>query len=126
MNDHIKRFDPDQEYYFEEGCHIVEVSNSSQDSDVSIARARVTPRQRTKWHQLQGTSERYVILEGIGSVEVGDAPACEVAAGDVVIIPPDTRQRITNIGESDLLFLAICSPRFQKRNYQETPSQEAS
>jgi mannose-6-phosphate isomerase-like protein (cupin superfamily) len=37
----------------------------------------------------------------------------------VIIVPANTRQRIKNIGKNDLLFLAICSPRFQKKNYHE-------
>jgi len=114
----IKKHDPQNEYYFEEGCHIIETSNSPDDEDVSIARARVEKGQRTKWHYLENTSERYVILAGTGLVEVGmDAP-CQVAAGDVVIVPTNTRQRIENTGQEDLVFLAVCSPRFQKKNYR--------
>tara|TARA_R110002073_G_scaffold74012_1_gene180805 strand:- start:370 stop:807 length:438 start_codon:yes stop_codon:yes gene_type:complete len=119
VNKHIKRFDLGQEYYFEEGCHIVETSNSSSDEDVSIARARVAPGQQTRWHFLENTSERYVIIQGCGMVEVGEDDPCEVKAGDVVIIPAGARQRIRNNGEVDLIFLAICTPRFEKQNYRE-------
>lgn len=115
----IKRHDPADEYYFEEGCHISETSNSADDEAVSIARARVEAGQQTKWHYLENTSERYVILSGCGRVEVGTDPARDITNGDVVIIPANTRQRIKNTGENDLLFLAICSPRFQKKNYRE-------
>lgn len=52
--------------FFEEGCFIVEISNSSDDPEVSIARARVEPGRATQWHRLMGISERYVILEGKG------------------------------------------------------------
>jgi mannose-6-phosphate isomerase-like protein (cupin superfamily) len=115
----IKKHDPSDEYYFEEGCHIIETSNSEDDEDVSIAQARVEKGQRTKWHYLENTTERYVVLSGSGLVEVGTDRACEITAGDVVIVPANTRQRIKNTGEHDLLFLAICSPRFQKKNYCE-------
>ena len=115
----IKKHDASAEYYFEEGCHIIETSNSTDDEGVSIARARVEKGQQTKWHYLQNTIERYVILSGCGLVEVGTDAACDVASGDVVIVPANTRQRIKNTGEDDLLFLAICSPRFQKKNYCE-------
>jgi len=70
-------------------------------------------------HRLVGTIERYVIIEGRGRVEVGDLPPREVAAGDVVIVPALCRQRITNIGKQDLTFLAICTPRFQQKNYED-------
>lgn len=119
MNDHIKRFDPGTEYFFEEGCHIVESHNTPADKDISIARARVEPGQQTLWHSLENTVERYVILEGSGIVEVGVHPPAPVAVGDVVIIPSGTRQRIRNNGAADLIFLAICSPRFQKQNYRQ-------
>jgi len=115
----IKKHDPRDEYYFEEGCHIIETSNCVDDEDVSIVRARVEKGQRTKWHYLENTTERYVILAGCGLVEVGTEEPCDITTGDVVIVPANTRQRIKNTGENDLLFLAICSPRFQKKNYRE-------
>ena len=108
---------PNNEYYFHEGCHILELSNSPADSEISIARARVEPGQTTQWHWLLHTTERYVILEGSGVVEIGALEPQAVQAGDVVLIPPHCRQRIRNIGKTDLIFLAICSPRFHAENY---------
>lgn len=115
----IYHYDPDKEYFFIEGCFINELSNQTSDPDVSIARARVRPGVTTRWHHLNETTERYVILEGQGLVEIGDEPSQVVFAGDVVIIPPLTRQRISNNGDKDLIFLAICSPRFKESNYTE-------
>ncbi|NKB32217.1 MAG: cupin domain-containing protein [Pseudomonadales bacterium] len=119
MNSGIKKFQIDSEYFFKEGCFITEVSNSSDDEEVSVARARVEPGKKTKWHALADTAERYVILEGSGTVEIGDMSPSKVTAGDVVLIPPQMRQRIFNSGENDLIFLAICSPRFEQKNYLE-------
>ncbi len=119
MNSLVRRLDLSQEYFFDEGCHIIEISNSDDDAEVSIAQARVEKGQQTKWHRLENTTERYVILQGTGSVEVGDSDPCPISAGDVVIIPQATRQRIRNTGSEDLRFLAICSPRFQKSNYRQ-------
>lgn len=116
---HILHQDAHSEYYFKEGCHILELSNTELDDAVSIARARVIPGQTTRWHRLQHTTERYVILQGSGKVEVGDQAPQMVSAGSVVIIPPLCRQRISNTGQEDLIFLAICSPRFLAENYQE-------
>jgi len=112
------------EYWFREGCHITEWSNSPADEAVSIARARVEPGQTTRWHRLAETTERYVILEGRGRAEVGDE-RIGVTAGDVVVIPPDQAQRIANTGEADLIFLAICTPRFEPANYFEIPELES-
>jgi mannose-6-phosphate isomerase-like protein (cupin superfamily) len=118
MNPSVKKFDAGAEYFFIEGCHILEMSNSPDDPEVSIARARLEPGKTTAWHRLTDVSERYVILEGQGLAQVGDLPASEVAAGDVVLIPPGTPQRISNTGPVDLIFLAVCTPRFTGEAYQ--------
>jgi mannose-6-phosphate isomerase-like protein (cupin superfamily) len=118
MKPSIKKIDTSQEYFFIEGCHILELSNAPDDPDLSIARARLSPGRTTLWHFLSETSERYVILQGEGRVEIGEMPPRIVAPGDVVIIPPGIRQRITNTGSADLIFLAICSPRFTQDAYK--------
>jgi mannose-6-phosphate isomerase-like protein (cupin superfamily) len=108
-----------QEYLFTaEGCYITELSNTPADPALSIAKARVEPNVTTTWHQLKDVTERYCILEGTGVVEIGNEPPKKVSVGDVVIIPPMTRQRISNIGKTDLIFLAICNPRFTPECYE--------
>lgn len=107
------------EFFTSEQCHIIEIGNQADDPEVSVARARVEPGISTRWHRLRETTERYYILSGEGCVEVGDLPATAVGAGAYVLIPPGVRQRITNCGEEDLVFLAICSPRFRSENYEE-------
>lgn len=107
------------EYYFEEGCYILELSNSAQDPQLSIARARVKSGMSTRLHRLNTLVERYVILTGTGNVEVGDLPVQAVSAGNVVIIPPNCLQKITNTGADDLVFLALCTPRFEKQFYED-------
>ncbi|HOT01466.1 MAG TPA: cupin domain-containing protein [Acidobacteriota bacterium] len=114
----IHHVTPDAESFIPEGCFILELSNSPDDPDVSIARARVAPGATTRWHRLTGTVERYVILTGAGRVEVGDLPPQDVTPGDVVLIPPACRQRIANTGSEDLIFLAVCTPRFQPTCYK--------
>ena len=114
----IIKFDQSREYYFKEGCFINELSNSEADADVSVAQARVSPDVTTQWHRLKNTVERYVILSGEGLVEVEGLPDTQVKAGDVVIIPKQHWQRITNIAAEDLVFYAICSPRFNEQNYE--------
>lgn len=115
----ILPYTPSAEYWFPEGCHILELSNSPHDPALSIARARVPPGGTTRWHRLAGTTERYVVLEGRGRVEVGDLPPREVGPGDVVLIPPGCRQRIANTGPADLVFLALCTPRFTPAAYED-------
>lgn len=118
--------DATPEYYFEERCHISEWWNSPTDRDASIVTARVPPGVTTRLHRLKGTTERYVILEGEGRVEVGELVPETVTRGDVVIIPPGTPQRITNTGGSNLSFLAICTPRFTPDIYEDIESDAQS
>jgi len=119
MREEVRRLDPRAEFFTSEGCYINELSTSDADANVSIARARVPAGRATRWHRLRGTAERYVILAGAGKVEVGSLPAQDVAPGDVVLIPPGSRQRIASLGDQDLVFLAICTPRFRPDVYED-------
>lgn len=100
------------ETWFHEGCFIAELMNNDNNPDLSIARARVPAGTTTRWHQLAGITERYVILSGSGEVEITGLPSVRVVAGDCVTIPAQTGQRVTATQDGDLIFLAICTPRF--------------
>jgi len=110
---------PPEEYWFVEGCHILEWHNRVDDPALSVARARVAPGQTTRWHRLQGITERYLILSGRGRVEVEGLEPAVIGAGAVVVIPPDCAQRIACVGEEELVFLAMCTPRFEAQAYQD-------
>jgi mannose-6-phosphate isomerase-like protein (cupin superfamily) len=120
MKASVIRPDPANEYGTDERCHILEMSNSENDEDLSIARARVEPGVTTAFHRCEGTAERYVILEGKGRVEIEGLSPQDVGVGDVVVIPPSAEQRIENTGNGDLVFLALCTPRFRPENYKHT------
>jgi mannose-6-phosphate isomerase-like protein (cupin superfamily) len=107
-----------EEIETQEGCNILEVANDSGDEFVSIARARVGVGVVTALHRLNGVAERYVIVSGEGRVQLGGQEPIEVGEGDVVRIPPDTPQRIANIGAGDLVFYCICTPPFHPGCYQ--------
>ena len=119
MKEEIKKQNLKNEFYTVEKCFITELSNTPDDPEVSIARARVEPGVTTRRHRLKGTTERYFIISGKGLVEIGELPPQEVTDGDIVFIPPMCRQRITNIGTDDLVFLAVCSPRFTQDVYED-------
>ena len=119
MKETVFPFDLHGEFFTPEGCYILELSNSAEDPAASIARARVSPGAATRWHRVRDIVERYLILEGKGRVEVGSLPPREVNPGDVVLIPPYCRQRITNTGEQDLVFLCVCTPRFIPEAYED-------
>lgn len=103
MTSYITSFAPEHEYFFVEACYSNELSNSGLDSNVSIAQARVTAGVTTQWHRLNGT-ERDLILKGEGEIDLGDCAPKQVKIGDMVIISPQTRQRLTNTGQQDLIF----------------------
>lgn len=114
----IKKYDPSKEFFIQEECFINELSNTKNEEELSIAKARVEPGISTNWHKLEGITERYIIIEGQGTVEVGNLKQ-QVGPFDVVVIPPNCQQRITNNGKTDLVFLAICSPRFIPSAYHD-------
>ena len=116
---HILKPDEAYETFIDEGCHILELSNTAHDPALSIARARVAPGVTTRLHRLADTAERYVILSGKGQAEIGGQPPVDVSSGDVVLIPPGCPQRIRNTGSEDLVFLAICTPRFTVSAYED-------
>ena len=120
----LRRPAESEEHLTEERCHILETWNRIDDGAVSIARARVAPGVTTRLHRLRGIAERYVVIEGTGRVEVGTLTPSLVAAGDMVYIPPGCPQRIANPSNTDLVFLAVCTPRFVPEAYEDIePSQ---
>jgi mannose-6-phosphate isomerase-like protein (cupin superfamily) len=105
------------EKYTPERCYITEIFNTNQFNDFSVTQARVAPGVITQIHKLKNTTEVYFILSGIGEVEVGGDVIRQVSKNGLVYIPRDTAQRIKNTGDQDLLFLCMCSPRSETKNY---------
>lgn len=118
MKPGIKKSSSVTEFSTAERCFISEIANDADDNEVSIARARVEPGVTTAWHKLKGITERYLIIEGEGRVGIEGLSPTDVSVGDVVRIPPETPQRITNIGKIDLVFYCICSPPFRQDCYE--------
>lgn len=108
--------DLNKEFFLEEGCHIVEISNK-QDMHFSIARARLEVGKKTALHALKKTDEAYYILSGNGAVYQDGQYTLEVAPGDVIYYRTGAEQSIHNTGEEDLIFLCICSPEFRPESY---------
>lgn len=119
MHPLVKPLAAGSEFYIDEGCFVIEMASATEDPHLSIARCRVQPDKITRWHRLSATVERYVILSGCGVVEIGDLPPRGVEPGDLVLIPEACRQRISNTGSEDLVFLAICTPRFEPACYED-------
>lgn len=118
----IVRDDGRTETGIEPGCYLTDWLNDPADNDLSIARICVQPGAETRLRRFKNICERYVVLDGQGRIELvgptkafteGDHTISALEPGDVVVIPPAFSRRITNIGDTDLVFLAICTPRFR-------------
>ncbi len=88
------------------------ISENYSSEEVSIAQARVKPGITTMAHHLNSVNEYYLIISGEGQVDVGDLKPAKVSGGDMIIIPAGYSQRITNIGNTDLVFFCVCTPKF--------------
>ena len=64
---------PEEEYFTAERCFILEMSNSTADEALSIAKARVKPAVTTAWHTVGDTDERERDVVGVGQHHVVDA-----------------------------------------------------
>jgi mannose-6-phosphate isomerase-like protein (cupin superfamily) len=106
------------EFLTPERCSIFELLNLQKDASASLARARVVPGVTTQLHRLNGVDERYVIVGGVGYIEIDGSRPERVEDGDVVLIPNGASQRITNPANVDLVFLCLCTPRFEPRYYE--------
>jgi mannose-6-phosphate isomerase-like protein (cupin superfamily) len=78
----------------------------------TLAEARLPIGGSTTSHHHVRTEEIYYILEGRGSMRVGQETA-DVAPGDAIAIPPGASHQLTNIGDCALVLLCCCSPGYE-------------
>jgi mannose-6-phosphate isomerase-like protein (cupin superfamily) len=115
----VKNLNACKEFTANDGCLIRELlhpKNDPVDLAWSMAVARVLTGKRTLQHKLAQT-EVYYILAGQGRMHINNE-AREISTGDVIVIPPQAIQWIENSGNSELKFLAIVSPPWQKQDDQ--------
>lgn len=80
-------------------------------TNISLAEAVIGPGSATALHIHARTEEIYHILEGQGTMTLGDEQF-GMAAGDTVCIPPGQPHRVENSGKKDLRILCSCSPPY--------------
>ena len=104
------------EIWTSERCFISELLNDDTWPGFSLARCRVKPGVTTELHALS-VLEFYVVERGHGRMRLGDDPDFDIGPGDTVTIPQHTPQSVANTGETDLVFLCLCTPRFSQDCY---------
>ena len=105
-----------KEQWTEERIFVQEALNHPGLPEVSLATCRVQAGVTTQLHALS-VSETYVIRRGAGKMEKDGTAPFDVRPGDCVHIPAGVAQRITNNGDTDLIFDVICTPRFEPECY---------
>lgn len=115
---HIQTDETD-EFYTDERCYILELYNTIEDPDQSIARARVEPGVTTAWHRLIDTVETLIVQSGQGTLELNEDEVIEIKQGSIIRIPENCPQRVINTGNEDLIFLCFCSPAFGDHCYED-------
>lgn len=78
----------------------------------SLAEARLPPGASTTGHHHVKTEEIYYVLEGQGTMQIGDDRQ-PVGIGDAIAIPPGAFHQITNTGQTALKFLCCCAPTYE-------------
>jgi mannose-6-phosphate isomerase-like protein (cupin superfamily) len=77
----------------------------------SLAEAWLEPGHATERHYHARTEEIYVVLDGLGEMEV-DGDRQPVGAGDAILIPPGAWHQIRAEGGAPLRFLCCCAPPY--------------
>ena len=116
----VKRFEDQEEIVALDDTLIREFLNPKHDKvplhlTYSLAHASIPVGKSSLPHRFFEASEVYYILRGKGIMYIDDETA-EVGPGDTIYIPPMGIQYIENIGNSDLIFLCIVDPAWEKKD----------
>ena len=104
-----------------ERCFITELCNTSAAPDASLAIARVAAGTTTQLHLLKRVTETCIVMAGCGDMEV-DGQRFRIGVGDQIVIPAGVAQRVTALGDEDLRFYCVCTPRFTPGCYASLES----
>lgn len=105
---------PDIEAYItKDGSIIRELMHPSLQGNhnQSLAEAIIPAQTSTLLHKHLKTEEIYHIIQGKGTVRIGNE-AILVQAGDSILIPPGMAHNICNNGYEELKILCCCSPAY--------------
>lgn len=105
-------------YITKDGSIIRELMHPSLqcNQNQSLAEAIIPAHTSTLLHMHLKTEEIYHIIQGEGTVRVGD-DTIFVKKGDSILIPPGTAHNICNNEDDELKILCCCSPAY---NHDDT------
>ncbi len=92
-------------------CELLHPDKVDLELRYSLAHAIIKPGEASRLHKLK-SSEVYYILEGEGTMHIGDE-STKVCTNQAVYIPPNSKQYIRNTGNSDLKILCIVDPAWR-------------
>jgi len=78
----------------------------------TLAEARLPAGLSTTAHLHRQTEEIYYVLEGQGTMRIGEETRA-VGPGDAIAIPPGAVHQMTNTGSGVLKFLCCCAPGYE-------------
>ena len=87
----------------------------------SLARIVIPPGKGADPHFHKHSEESYLILSGRAALHI-DQSEFELHAGEAVLIEPMEVHQISNPGDEDLVFLAVCVPAWQPGDSFEADS----
>lgn len=98
-------------------CELLHPDREVQDLDMgfSIVHAILKPKKSSLPHKLKNSVEVYYILEGRGLMHI-EGESVEVHPGQAMYIPPNSKQWIENIENSDLKFLCVVKPPWRQED----------
>lgn len=88
----------------------------------SLAEATLPPGGRTLLHRHGESEELYFILEGTGTMTLGEAQF-SIEPGDTILIPPGTAHNLHNTGAVPLRLLCACAPAYRHEDTEVLPGE---
>ena len=84
---------------------------------LSLAEATVRPGGRTALHRHAATEEIYHVVQGSGTMTLGEE-VFPIATGDTICIAPGTPHCVENTGSEPLRILCACAPAYRHDDTQ--------
>lgn len=85
--------------------------NRHGNQNQSLAEASIPVGAKTLLHKHEKSEEIYLVLQGIGIMQLGKQ-TLELRQGDSVAIAPGTPHNVRNIGDQELKILCCCAPAY--------------